>query len=116
MAKEITSKIDVTIAPKGGGKVSGSISTTEDTAGQYYGFSVTAGTAASAINLGVTAPKLVYIQNNDATHYVEVDNVVGMTGWPQKINPGAGVLLRPPNSTLYAKANAAPVAIWIVTG
>lgn len=114
MAKEITSTINVSIASKGG-KAAGSISTTEDS-GLFYGFQVTAGTTASAINLGVTAPKLVFIQNNDPTHFVEVDNVAGMSGWPQKINPGAGILLRPENATLYAKANAAPVAIWIVAG
>jgi hypothetical protein len=114
MAKEITSKIDVSIGSKGG-KASGSISTTEDS-DLFYGFNVTAGTAAAAINLGVTSPKLVFVQNNDATNYVEVDNVITMNGWPQKIKPGCGVLLRPPNGTLFGRANSGPVAIWIVAG
>jgi hypothetical protein len=114
MAKEITSKIDVSIGSKGG-KAVGSIATTEDSA-LFYGFNVTAGTTASAINLGVASPKLVFIQNNDANNYVEVDNVITMNGWPQKIKPGAGVLLRPPNGTLFGRSNLAPVAIWIVAG
>jgi hypothetical protein len=117
MAKEISSSIAVNITSKGGSKASGSIAFTEDLAGSFVGFQVTAGTTASAINLGAgVVPKVVYIQNNDSSNYVQVDNVAGMTGWPQKISAGTGVILRPQNATLYARANSDPVAIWIVAG
>jgi hypothetical protein len=116
MAKEIKSTATVEITPTKGGKMTGSTTLTEDSSGQQYGFSVLAGTLAGAVALGVTAPKVVFIQNTDPINYVEVDNVSGMTGWPQKIVPGAGILLRPPNGTLYARAHNDPVEIWVVTG
>lgn len=116
MAKEISSTASVNITPSKGGKITATATLVEDAAGQQYGFSVIAGTTAGAVTLGVSNPKVVFIQNNDPSNYVEVDNVAGMTGWPQRIVPGAGILLRPPNGTLYAKAHNDPVEIWIVTG
>jgi hypothetical protein len=119
MAKEINTKISCSIASKGSSKAAGDISFAEDLSGSFVGFQVTIGsTSAAAINLGtgVTAPKVVFIQNNDATNFVQIDNVSGMTGWPQKILPNTGILIRPQNSTLFGKADQAPVAVWIVAG
>jgi hypothetical protein len=67
-------------------------------------------------SLRSTVPKVVFIQNNDDTNFLTVDAVVGLSSWPQKILPGTGIVLRPPNGTIYAKANAAPVNAWIVAG
>jgi hypothetical protein len=116
MAKEIKSSIKLAIASSGSSGADGSLSTTEDLAGKFVGFQETVGTAAAAINLGVATPKVIFIQNTDPNNFMTVDNVVGLTGWPQVIPAGAGILIRPSSGTLYARANIAPVKAWIVAG
>jgi hypothetical protein len=116
MAKEISTKVDITIAGKGSSKSSASLATSEDLLAGGGGFQVTAGTTASQIPLGTTAPALVYVQNNDPLNNVQVDHVVGMTGWPQTIKPGLGVLLRPNDGTLWAKTTTGTVPLWVVAG
>lgn len=117
MAKEISCSLKLSIASKGSSNAVGSVNSSEDLAGGFEGFQATIGsTTAAAIALGVPSPKVVFIQNLDDTNFLTVDAIVGLSSWPQKILPGTGVVLRPPNGTIYAKANAAPVNAWIVAG
>lgn len=123
MAKEISSQVKLTITSNANSQAKGDLNWSEDLAGGIAGFQATIGsTSAAAIVLGagVTAPKVVYIQNLDPTtppgNFVTVDNVVGLNGWPQKIPAGTAALLRPLNSTIFAKADQAPVKVWIVAG
>jgi hypothetical protein len=121
MAKEINCAVKVSVASKGNSKTGGDLSWTEDAAGGSGGFGVTLSTTAAAINIGagITAPKVIYIQNLDPTtggNSVIVDNVVTLAGWPQTILPGTAAVLRPGNSTIFGKANIAPVKVWIVAG
>lgn len=117
MAKEINCSLKLSIASKGGSNAVGSVTSSEDLSGGFEGFQATVGsTTAASLGLDVPSPKTVYIQNLDDTNFVTVDAVAGLTGWPQKLLPGTGVVLRPPNGTIYAKADSAPVNIWIVAG
>jgi hypothetical protein len=119
MAKEINSNLRVTINPSGNNSTGGGVQSIEDLAGGVSGFQQSIGfAAAEAITLGadVTAPKLVYIQNLDPTHFVVIDNVIGLTGWPQKLLPGTAIVLRPEATALFAKADTAAVNIWVVAG
>jgi hypothetical protein len=118
MAKEINCSIKVSIASKGGSKASGDISSIEDLSAGCVGFQATVGSSsAAAINIGIGGvPKVLYIQNNDPDNFVDIDNVVTLDGWPQRILPGTGILLRPVSATIYGKADTAPVPVWIVAG
>jgi hypothetical protein len=119
MAKEITSNLSVSIAPLGASKATGQSQLQEDLIGGVAGFEVTLGnTSASPISLGagVPAPKVVYIQNLDAVNFVTIDNVIGLTNWPQKLLPGASIVLRPLSTALFGKADTLPVDIWVVAG
>lgn len=118
MGKEIKCSIKLSIASKGGSKASGDIDSTEDLGAGCVGFQATIGSSsAAAINIGIGGiPKVLYIQNNDPDNFVQVDNVAALNGWPQKILPGTGILLRPTAATVYAKADTAPVPLWIVAG
>lgn len=118
MAKEISCNVKVYIASKGTSKSAGELSWTEDLGGTGIGFEQKIGVAAEPIPLpaDVGVPKVVYIQNLDPTNYVEIDNVTGMIGWPQKILPGTAALLRPGSATLHGRANGGEVRVWIVAG
>jgi hypothetical protein len=119
MSQEINCNLKLSIVASGNSKSSGELQWQEDAAGGSIGFEATIGSSsATAVSLGagVTAPKIVYIQNNDLINYVVFDNVAGLNGWPQKVLPGTAAILRPPNGTLFAKADQAPVAVWIVAG
>lgn len=72
-------------------------------------------TASTAIDFGaVTTVGDVYVENTDATNYVEVDLATTFDKWPQKILPGKAILLHPQSVTMFAKANTAAVAIRVV--
>lgn len=126
MAKEISANVKVSISSAGTSQAQGNLNWNEDLVGGCIGFEATIGsTTAAAISLGagITNPKFVYIQNLDPGTYtptpgnfVTVDAVVGLTAWPQKIIPGTAAILRPLNATIYAKADTAPVKVWIVAG
>jgi len=116
MAKEILGSCKVSIGT-GTDKITGDASLTEDLVGTSIGSNFTIGLTAAAIALtGITTPKVVYIENKDPTNPVQIDNVITMAGWPQTLQPGAGILLRPANATLFGKATGAPVQVWIVAG
>jgi hypothetical protein len=117
MAKEIVASCKVTIG-SGTDKVAGDNSLSEDLEGTCVGFNFTvSNTAAVAISLtGIVTPKVVFIENKDDTNPVTFDNVITLDNWPQTLLPGAGVLLRPSTGTLFGKATAAPVKVWIVAG
>ena len=118
MAKEISCSIKLSISPKGSSKASGEASSQEDIAAGGGGFQATIGSSsAAAISLGgLTAPKVVFIQNNDPDNPLTVDHVSSLDAWPQVIPPGTGILLRPPNGIIFGKATSAPVNAWIVAG
>jgi hypothetical protein len=116
MAKEIVASCRISIGT-GTDKLSGDASLTEDLVGTCIGSNFTVGLTAAAIALaGITAPKVVYIENKDPTNPVTIDNVITLAGWPQTLQPGAGILIRPANGTLFGKATGAPVNVWIVAG
>lgn len=118
MAKEIVASCKLSIGT-GSDKVAGDSSTTDDLAGECVGFNFTVSdTAAAAIGglTGIVTPKALYIENKDTDNPVTVDNVITLDNWPQTLQPGAGILLRPASGTLFAKATTAPVKVWIVAG
>lgn len=57
------------------------------------------------------APAVLLIENLDATNYVEIDSATTMDKFPQKIEAGGVVLLRPQTGTIYARSNTAAVRI-----
>jgi hypothetical protein len=117
MAKEITTTVNATISPPGGGSAVAKSTLTEDLSGECVGFKFTIGIAAAAISLtGILAPKVVCVKNTDPANFVTLDNTIALTSWPQVLQPGASVLLRPENGTLFGKANTAPCDLWIVAG
>jgi hypothetical protein len=119
MANEISCSLKVAITPKGTSSTVGNITWQENLIAGCVGCQATIGfTSAAAISLpsGITDPAVLYIQNNDPTNFVTVDAVTGLSAWPQKILPGTAVVLRPANTTLFAKADTAPVNVWIVAG
>lgn len=119
MAKEITTKCSCSIAAGGSSKTAGDSTVIEDLTGGCAGFRQTISDTAEAIALGadVATPKVVFIQNLDLAHSVAIDKVIAMTSWPQKIGPGAAILLRPEGSGLFAQADATfTVNIWVVAG
>lgn len=75
----------------------------------------TIGTTSEAIALGDLANVTggLFIKNNDATNYVEVDSANTYDKFPQKILPGRAILLASQTVTLHAKANTAAVTITI---
>jgi hypothetical protein len=118
MAKEITTNLSVSVG-KGKSASSGQANTTEDADGGFAGFRQTIGITAESIDLGadVATPKVVFIQNLSVTDFVEIDKASTIDVWPQKLLPGAAVLLRPSaGASFFAKADTNPVPIWIVAG
>lgn len=75
----------------------------------------TIGTTSEAIALGDLANVTggLFIKNNDATNYVEVDSANTYDKFPQKILPGRAILLASQTTTLHARANTAAVTITI---
>lgn len=72
-------------------------------------------TSSTQIALGnVSTIEWLYVENTDATNYVEVDSASTFDKFPQKITAGNFVLLRPQSVTLYAKANTQAVKIRVV--
>jgi hypothetical protein len=71
------------------------------------------GTTQEAIAIGSDVATLgwAWIQNLDATNYVEIGVVVSATFYPtNRFNPGEGYPIRlSPGVTYYAKAHTAPV-------
>ncbi len=74
-------------------------------------------TSATQITLGNVSgvPPALLIRNLDATNYVEVDANTSFNGFPQKILPGAAILLAPEIATIYAKAHTTAVLVEIST-
>ena len=75
----------------------------------------TIGTSTEAIALGDLANVGggLFIKNNDATNYVEVDSANTYDKFPQKILPGRAIFLASQTITLHARANTAAVSITI---
>lgn len=67
----------------------------------------TVGTAAELLLVGDAVPAngYLFIYNQDATNYVEVDSANTFDKFPQKITAGKFVVLMPETSTIYLKAN-----------
>jgi len=77
----------------------------------------TIATTSTALNLGdISGIKALYVRNLDATNFVQIDSNNGFANFPQKLYPGDAILLLPQTTTIYAKADTAPVKIWIVAG
>jgi hypothetical protein len=74
----------------------------------------TIGTSSESIEFGNTLANLgggLMVRNNDPTNYVEIDAATTFDKFPQKVPPGRAVLLGPQVTTLYFRANTAPVSI-----
>lgn len=82
------------------------------------------GVLVSQQTIGTTAEALVltdlanvsgglFLKNNDATNYVEVDSANTFDKFPQKIPPGGFVFLGAQSTTIYAKANTAACILTI---
>lgn len=78
----------------------------------------TIGTTASLIDLSdfSSPPPFLFIKNLDSDHYVEVDTSNTFTNFPQRIYPGLAAYLTPQTTTIYAKADTAPVDIQLMPG
>lgn len=74
------------------------------------------GTTAETLTFvdAVPAGGFLFIYNQDATNYVEIDAASAMTSFPQKVLPGKFILLMPETSTIYGKANTAACNCLIV--
>jgi len=118
MANEINSSVSCTIS-SGGQSVTGSKSfTTSLSSTTFLGEEVTVGstTAATLYVGGLTNPSALLVINLDTTNFLTVDSAVTLDKFPQKLTPGAGVLLLPESGTVYAKADTAPCQAWVVAG
>jgi hypothetical protein len=116
MALEISAGCNATITLSGQ-TVSGATTFRADLSADFFGQDQTIATSSTALDMGtVTAPKVLYIRNLDEANYVEIDSVTSFDNFPQKILPGASILLAPQTVTLFAKANTASVDIYVVTG
>lgn len=118
MANEISSTVSCTIS-SGGQSVTGNKSFTLSLSSTtFIGEEVTIGstTATSLYTAGLTNPSVVLVINLDTTNYISVDSVDTLDNFPQKLTPGAGVLLLPETGTIYAKADTAPCQAWVVAG
>lgn len=72
-------------------------------------------TSATTVNVGSLASLgALFIQNLDATNFVEVDDVNTFDDFPQKILPGGWIMLRPQTTTIYAKADTAECRVKVV--
>lgn len=73
-------------------------------------------TSATALTFGNIsgAPAVVYIQNLDATNYVEIDSSNTFVNFPQKIPAGAAIALLVQTGTIYGRANTSAVRCRIV--
>lgn len=74
------------------------------------------GTAAELLLIGDAVPAggYLFIYNQDATNYVEVDSANTFDKFPQKITAGKFILLMPQTSTIYLKANTGACNCWCV--
>ena len=118
MANEISVNLSATIT-QSGQSVSGSGSFQANLSSTaFLGEAITIGSssAAAIYVAGLTNPSVVLIINQDTTNFITVDNIVGLTQFPQTLLPGQGVLLLPGTGTIYAKADTAPCQAWVVAG
>lgn len=91
----------------------GSLSTTQAGSGAILNIQ-NVGTTSEVLSLGdISAPGPVMISNDDSTNYVEVDSASAMDKFPQKILPGAFVILAPETATIYAKAHTAACNVTV---
>ena len=113
MAKEITIQAALNWA-NGGASVAGSFVAQLDQTGND-GMQETQDvlTSATAITMGniTGAPKALLVKNLDKTNYVEIDSANTFDKFPQKVLPGAVILLAPQTATIYGRANTATVKI-----
>lgn len=73
------------------------------------------GTVAEALNFGdITTVDHLYVENLDATNYVQVDSANTFDKFPQKIIAGDPAKLAPQTATIYAKANTAACVLRVV--
>jgi hypothetical protein len=118
MAQEISAACSLSITLQGQ-TASGTTAFKGDlSVGGYLGEEQTIGTTSELIGLVDVnvPPRCLYIRNMDTTNYVEIDSASAMTSFPQHLLPGDACLLLPLTATIYAKANTAPVKIWVVAG
>jgi hypothetical protein len=116
MAQEInvTVNSNITLA---GQTASGSTNFRLDLTNDFLGEEQTIPITATALDFGdMTAMKTLYIRNMDTANAVTIDAVTAMTAFPQVIPPGCAILLLPSTATIYAKAQTAPVKVWLVAG
>jgi hypothetical protein len=82
---------------------------------ENFGGTQSIATSATAVDVGaVSTIGELYVENTDATNYVEIDSVNTFNSFPQKILAGKAILLMPQTTTIYAKANTAAVVIRVV--
>lgn len=114
MANEISITVNAAISTNGQG-ASGNTTYRADLAAQFIGEEQTVATSAATLALGsVASPSFVYVRNLDATNYLQVDSANTFDKFPQKIQPGAALLLFPETGTIYAKANVASVQVFVI--
>lgn len=116
MANEITVTSSI-IASKNGATMQAAFNKTLDMAGDQMINNVQiVGTTAETLVVGdVTTIGYTILKNLDATNYVEIDSVAGMTSFPQKLLPGEFCVLKPQTANIYAKANTASVNLLVVS-
>jgi hypothetical protein len=112
---EISASLSVSVS-QGGNSASGSVSFHADAqADGFTGSEQLAGTTAAALDFGDLAlPQMLFVKNLDSANFVQIDANSSFNGFPQKILPGQGVFLAPKTGTIYAKADTAPVLLWVV--
>ncbi len=112
---EISASLSINIS-QGGNAASGSVAFRADAqADGFTGSEQLAGTSATALVFGdLGLPQFVFVKNLDETNYVQIDANNSFNGFPQKLLPGQGIFLTPQTGTIYAKANTAPVLLWVV--
>ena len=114
MANEISATASLAITFSGQ-TASGTTTFSLNLTGDYLGEEQDIGTTAEVLDLGdIATAHVIYVRNLDATNYVQVDSANTFDKFPQHIAPGQAVLLLPETSTIYVKANTAPLKIFTV--
>jgi len=75
----------------------------------------TIGVTEEVLNFGdiTGAPAAVLVKNLDPTNFVQL-SATGQTGFVIKLLAGQTCLFQPSAASVYAKADASPVSVWVV--
>jgi len=116
MANEINLSAALSVSNAGVSSTLSSSKSANLTSGVQFQNTQNVGTSAEALNLGeaVFTTQYLMIKNTDVTNYVEIALDAPVTAQVfAKLNPGDFIIFPPKTSTLYAKANTAPVVVAV---